>query len=666
MLCESNKTDIQENYHSNILPALGKIIANDSENIRVRVHAISCLVSFLKGLVNESEADEVEDFSDVLKPYSKELLTLLANIFNLSLKINNKRMQESTLNAISFIANVLDSEFEPFYKDIVPFLKELLINLINNRNDSNKALISDIISTISFICSSINKNSELYMNDFMEFCNMFEALLGKVKEEDPEVAAILKAFSHISTSMKTNFYPYLEKIIGKLEAYCKADIDIKYEDADIEKVTEKSLSPGILLECHGVAKKFSMKTFVLANKTMAYDVIKDICLSMEAAYYPYIKRTLLLSKDIINLSYCRKLRKIGARTFEACVYACSNEKQQNEVFNEIFPCFLDKLSKDVETQCIRDIKYNLKVFIHIFTEVKSVNVVSEDFIRSLYQHLKGIVALMEARKITVKESVKHEDAFDENDVDGFSADIEVLNEVNRRVMELSGIIYKLYKESLTELVNSTLADLFYSILQKAVNETKDDQEIVYSLCFFTDVLAYSNTSTFRKVAPEFLKICRAIVTKNEDVIQNIIFGYGIFVERSDVDEYVPNAELISNSISNVITTMKATTKNGTCFDNAIASLGKVLFFKTQNSEEGLVLAKKFLDMLPLKHDLVESNSSLKLLCQQFLLGNPLISHNQNYDSIRKIFEKAVKQDEESAVLDSEAKDLMTKVKQIIN
>jgi thiol-disulfide isomerase/thioredoxin len=282
MLCQSNCPDLQEKYHSVIVPALAKLITDQGENLRVRIHSISCLLNFMKGLVNEEEDnDEVDDYSDVIKPYSKDLLALLASSFEQSLKLNNKNMQEMTLACISMIATILDAEFEPYYNDIIPFLRDLLVKLIQSRNNDNKELIAEIIGTISFICSSINKNPEKYMKDFCQFCDMFMELLTKVKEEDPEVIAIFKAFSHISTSMKTEFYPYLEKLFPILQNYAEANIDIKLEDIDLEKVTggentNSTSAPGLVLNTEGVNKKLSLKTFTLQNKVMAVDVLKDI------------------------------------------------------------------------------------------------------------------------------------------------------------------------------------------------------------------------------------------------------------------------------------------------------------------------------------------------------------------------------------------------------
>ena len=659
-ICEGNKPKIQQEYHSNVLPALAKMIADEKENLRVRIHAVSCLVSFLKGLVNETDEEEVDDYSDIIKPYSKDLLALMASTFNFSITINNATLQEIVLSAISMIATILDNEFEPFYNDIIPFLKDLLIKLISTRKSENKNLIAEIISTVSFICSSVHESSEKHMTDFNDFCALFEKLLTILKEEDPEVIAIFKAFSHLSTSMKTSFYPYLERLFPILQTYALADIDIKLEDVDYEKVLEEKFTPGLILQSGGVNKKLSLKTFTLQNKVMAIDVLKDICLNMGTSFYPYNEKFLEIIRPVINALYSRKLRKIAAQSFEAAIYTCQEPSQQKLICDFIFEDFLTKYEKDLEVKMIRDIKSNLKIFIHAFTEVKSNQVINTELIKKLFVLLQKTVALMEEKKEGITLLAKKEDAFDEMDEGGFTEDIEILNEVSRRVMELSGVLFKIFKVELTQLVVSHLYSLFLQILNKAVKETKNDQEIVFGLCFLTDILQYSDQDTFNKVGIEFMEICKNILTKNEDIVQNIVFGYGIFVERSHVDQYLPYANLISTTVSSIIT-RKLNEENRQCYDNGIATLGKILYFKTQNNEEGLELAKSFYDKLPLKYDLDESKASIKLLCNQFLAGNPLVNNQKFHSSFRKIFINLENLEDKEAVVDDEVKALVNSV-----
>lgn len=659
MLATANKPYIQTNYNSNILPALAKLIASDKENLRVRTESVLSLTSFLKGLVNEDDSGEVDDYSDLLKPYSKELLSLLAQTFSFSLKIDNYTLQEATLSCISLIATILGQEFSVFYNDIMPFLKDLLVNLISSQGNK-KNLIAECINTIAFICSSVNENPAPFEQDFIFFCDLFEKILVNLKEEDPEVVAIFKGYSHISTSMKEKFYPYLEKIFPILVKYITADIDLKFEDVDIEKVTEDSKAPGLILQTGGVNKKLSLKTFTLQNKVMAFDVLKDICLNMGSAFLPYLERYLALVSQLVNAMYSRKIRKIAVRSFEAAIYACKDENEQKIVFDYIFQKYLDKLTEDIKVGMIRDIKYTLKVLIHTITEVKSTKVIQEGFILSLYSNLKDVVSFMELKKQQVRENITKEDAFDENDHEGFSGDLEVLNEVNRRVMELSGIIFKLFTQQISDLVSSSLAEPFLNIMIKAINETKNDQEMVYSLCFFTDILNYGNDIAFKKYYPIFIQNSLAFKTTSIDVHQNIVFGFGIIAERTNSEEYSSIGKIITDTINASITQKRNEETEG-CYENGIAALGKILYFQTEASEEGFNLADKFYNLLPLKTDLDESDSSISLLCKQFLLNNPLVNNSRYYAQIKQIFVKAEKNNEKEEFLTEQTKKLISEV-----
>lgn len=59
-------------------------------------------------------------------------------------------------------------------------------------------------------------------------------------------------------------------------------------------------------------------------------------------------------------------------------------------------------------------------------------------------------------------------------------------------MELNGIIFKLCKESITSIVVENLANLFQQLWEKAIKVTHRDQEILTCLCFFIDLISYSD------------------------------------------------------------------------------------------------------------------------------------------------------------------------------
>lgn len=660
--------DIQENFSKNIVPGLCNMIKDNNENNRVRTHSIYTLNCFLKALCsndpNQEEPEiETDDYSDLVKPYSKDILSSLFVSLDFALKLNIANMREKSLSGISLVATVLDTDFEPFYYDIIPQLKELLIRAIEKRNKDNMEYIAELISTISFVCSSCNKNPEKYMNDFNEFCTIFGNVLSIAKEEDPEVIAIFKAFSYLSTSMKTNFYTYLEVLFPLLSNYALADIGLKIEDVDLEKVSPdfKSNTPGLVFETKGGQnKKLSMKTFVLQNKVMALDVLKDICLNMNISYKPYIEKHLQIIKPFINVLYSRKIREISANTFEALIHACENELEQREVFKFIFPDFLAKFQEDVNNNFIKDIKYNLNVFIHTFSAVKATSVFEPKDITLFYELLKQTIELMENKKSHVSQLAKAEDAFDADDEVGFAEDLEVLNEINRRVMEVSGVLYKKYKSNLDELVVEKLYSHFLNIFAKCLKGNKNEQEMNYCACFFTDILSLSNDNIFNKLLPSIFELFTLTDNKSLDVLQNVIFGYGVIVQRVSIEEYPKYASIISDKITQCIS-IKVNEESGSAYDNGVAALGKVVMFKTENTNDGLTLALKFFERLPLKYDLEENKNIMTIICTEFLKGNPLVANNSVLPLIKNSLIESLEKDKDEEYLDDESKALINNV-----
>lgn len=229
---------------------------------------------------------------------------------------------------------------------------------------------------------------------------------------------------------------------------------------------------------------------------MAFEVLKDICLNMNSAFKPYVTSFISLITPLISTIYSRKIRKLAIRSFEAIVYTCKTPEDQRQVFDLLLEKFLEKIKNDVKVGMIRDIKHVLKVFIHIFSEVNQGNVIQESSILSLYTILNEVISFVETKKQNVNDNIKNEDAYDENDKEGFDCDIEVLNEINRRVMELSGVLFKLYKEPLSDVVFNGLTGKFVNIFKNSIMTTRNEQEILYSLCFMNDLLSYSKITIF--------------------------------------------------------------------------------------------------------------------------------------------------------------------------
>jgi hypothetical protein len=656
---------IQKKYHSNVLPAICKLM-QESNSLRLTTQACSTLVNFLRGLMKDQED---EDLSDLIKPYASELLTFLTQLFEKSISLNYAPLQEETLSNLSLLATSLDKDFAPYYSQIMPGLKQIFYQL-NPTTSQQETLKSHAIETISYLCSSVSENAENFFEDFKELTLAFGKLLVTLKEEDPQVIAILNAFTHICTSMKEHFYPYLEDLFPILEKYINTDIDFKLEDADIKEYVpeenEKTEKLSMILQLPGTDnKKLTMNTHALQNKIMAVEVLYELGLAMKTHFYPFLTRYLNLNKLLLQFPYSRKVRKLAAKSLLTGILACSNDEQRREVVQFIGMDIIKVFTYVIGAKLLREIKTVLKVLITACEEVENTNIFDEEFVKQLYENMRKAIEFIEQHKSTIKETVKAEEGFDENDEDILENDLETLNETNRRVMELNGIFFKLYKSQLTEVVKAYLFDIFFKMWEKAIKETHSEQEYLTCLCFFDDYLSYSSQEQFNVFYPVFIQYSLANETASEDIIQSMVWGFGAIAQRISKDKWPEVEATVLNTINKILV-RNVNDENGFTFDNAVSALGKVIYYQTKVDEKGCQLASQFLSLLPVKFDLEESESIVKLLLQELMNNNPILLE-QNVlkevkEAIKRINEYRTKEEE---ILDDEGLTLLVTVAQTL-
>jgi len=628
MILEEIAPYIQKKFHSNIIPALYKLMSDNNENIRVKTHACSALVNFLRGMVNK-ETDDYDDIKEIIKPYCEVLLNILATLFEGSLNMNYPSLQEETLACFSLLASILDKDFGPFYPLIMPGLKQVFFNL-QPTNESQINLRVNALESISYLCSSISENSEKFMDDLKELSEYFAKMLHTTKEEDPLVPALFNAFSHISTSMKENFYPYFEAIIPLLEKYINADIGFKMEDAalteyvDDANVNEDNKVSLILNFSSTNNQKLTLNSYALQNKVMAVEVLHDIAQNMAKSFKPYLEKFLVLMKGLLKCPYSSKIRKIAIKSFYTAILICQDENERKKVLDFYGTEVNSIFAYNIESKFLREIKAYLKVLINTCEEIKNPNSFTQDFIVNLFSNLENSVKFIEEHKAKLKVMVKNDEGLDENDEEILESDLDILNEANRRVMELSGIIFRLYRENIIFLINKHLYPLFLSMWQNGITTTKNDQEICTCVCFFDDYMNYSGLSDFKNFYPTFLEM--AVIkysTTNEDILQSIIFGLGVIAYRLPADEFLKVADKVLNPIITVLS-RNVTDDNCYAHDNAVSAFGKYVLSHGQNDQKGLEMISQFISLLPLKNDLDESEDITKLLLQHISNQHPLL------------------------------------------
>ena len=357
---------------------------------------------------------------------------------------------------------------------------------------------------------------------------------------------------------------------------------------------------------------------------------------MGTYFFKYSENLLNFSKQLLTFPFSRKIRKIAFKAISSCINSCENEEQKKKIMEFIGNDINLAMEKNIKQRILKDTKSNLKSLISIFGGLNDKMDFTEDFIKKLYENLGNIVKSIDATKNEIIDKVINNKTEDEEEENDLAINFDNLNEINRRVMEVNGLIFKLFKEPLTALVTQNLYDSFLSNWQNDLNRKKfnSDQEILSSVCFFDDFMEYSDLIAFNLIVPIFIDNTFNYNTKNEDIIQSIVYGYGIICQRTNKEEFL---RIKNQVMTYIVKTVQREVNDNTkiTFDNAVGAMGKMIYYQLENDEYGLNMSSQLIKLIPLSNDLEES----KCICDEFFKqisnNNPIIVNDNNVPLIKE-------------------------------
>ena len=634
---KSTAPKAQKEFTNNILPALAQLMSDKEPSIRVKTQSCNSLVEFLRGLLDDDLTPE--ESLKLISSYTSDLVKLLSQLFEFSLKESYYPLQEASLSAISLLSNLLEKNFAPYYDQLMPGLKKLFFGL-KAENEAQKKLKSNTIETISFLCSSIAEDRDKYMNDLNEISNAYLNLMKALPEEDPQLPSIINGFTHLSLAMKDKFEPILEQLLPILTNYITADIGFKTTDASLDEYIpadkeEKSKLDSVVFNVGLNQTKLSLNTFALQNKILSFTVLFQIANNMGPAFAKYIEGLLKISLGLIDYPLSPKIRKIAVKSVKAALGACPNESDKKKVFDIMGEAIIKSYQKSLDKNFKKDIKVLLKAMTFAFELVKDKMNFSEAFITQFYECLGRTCRLIDDSKKLLLDKVLNKNV-DEDEEEEIIKDYDALSEIERKVMEVSGILFKLFGEPLTALVAKNLYDSFLNNWNNNLQRKKfkSDLEILCSICFFDDFMEYGAIEGVLLFVPTFINNTCKYETDNEDLLQSTVFGYGVICKKLSKDKFKEYNSTIVTYIGKLMQ-REVNEDNGRTYDNAVSAMGKYLIYQSNNDANSLNMVKQFIKLLPLKYDLEEC----KAICEEFFKAiknnNPLIANEGNAAEIKQ-------------------------------
>ena len=654
----------QKEFTNNILPALAQLMGDKEPSIRVKTQSCNSLVEFLRGLLNEELTSE--ESNKLISNYTSDLVQLLSQLFEFSLKESYYPLQEASLTSLSLLSNLLEKNFAPYYDKLMPGLKKLFFGL-NAQTPEQKKLKSNTIETMSFLCSSIAEERDKYIEDLNTIANAFLSCLETLKEEDPEIPSILTGFTHLSLAMKDKFAPILEKLLPTLNTYINADIDANASDAALDEFIpaekeEKSKKQSIVFNLGAGKTKLSLNTFALQNKIASFSVLYEIAKNMETAFAKYVGILLENAKKYMEYSFSPKIRKISIKSVTACLNAVSTTEEKKKVLEIIGDTIIASYKKALQKNLQKDIKRLLKAMTFSFDSIKDKMVFTEKFISDFYACMNETCKLIDENKITLIKSAQNVDEDEEDDI---LADYDYLCEIERKIMEISGILFKLFGSPLSALVAQNLFDSFKNNWINAIKRQriKSDTEILTSICFFDDFIDFGAIEGVVICIRDFIDNTINYDTDNEDILQSIVFGYGVICKKLSKDQF---KEYNANIVTYIAKLMQREVNedNGKTYDNAVSAMAKYLIYQGNNDNNCVNMGKQIIKSLPLKYDIEEGKALCEEIFNQIKNNNPIFVNDGIMEELKQtIIDIKKLKDEKKFLEEQEAnlKEIATKL-----
>jgi hypothetical protein len=277
--------------------------------------------------------------------------------------------------------------------------------------------------------------------------------------------------------------------------------------------------------------------------------------------------------------------------------------------------------------------------------------------KEFYECLGETCNIIDKSKIELlKENLSKE--IDEDEEDIILEDFEYLCEIERKVMEISGILFKLFREPLTGLIAKHLHNSFLENWNRSIQRNKiiSNVEVLSSICFFDDFIEYGAIEGVEVVIPPYLDNTCNYNTDNEDILQSIVYGYGVICKKLSKDKFKQYNSKIINYIGKIMQ-REVNEDNGKTYDNAVGAMGKYLIYQCEVDSNSLNMSKQFIKLIPVKNDLEEGKAICEEFFNQIKANHPLIVNDANMAEVKQSIADIKKLNDEKKFLEEQENSL---------
>ena len=602
------------------------------QNIRIKCEIISVFNCFISHF--DDEIEDKNETKQFLFNNTQEIFSfLLIELYNSKNNDTNKCLIKNELfKSLIICCQLLCNEYKPFFNDIISFLFEYLDFIYHNKIHTNLYinLLNAIIcfgkySQINFIIPKLDlifnciqyilNDISLFINQISNLNLIFEDFIPIINKNKPEyisdiITNIINALNKLLNEIQENDYNHSDEIYNFLTII----------NTSFEIIEGKCTN--YLNQIESSIEKIITK---IKNDSKINNAISNILCSIIQ----------IISKNSSN----KFIKNKGKNYMEIIFKQIGNEYNSNTTIsiidnmNKIFELLVPNLTQNELEQIFNGIIKLIEFFENKLDLFISKKKKTENEIKA-------------EEEMSMSIELDNEEEEEENDnkemIEKLSEDIENLEQVNEG---LSLIIENMMKYSSGKKLKNISDVIYNKVIPLLLNSNNNSgYNIKIAINLIDDILEYLDFNKFSPYIIEDLinKLIQYSNYNKPEVRQAANYGLGIFIKLSDIKIYNIHSEKILKALklscqnypNNNSKDEKKYRSKGLANDNAIASIGKAIEYKSMKNIEYIVL---WIENLPILFDETEMEEGHNILCD-FIINNKY--RNINID--KKYLEKIIK------------------------
>lgn len=611
-MCTDFGPTIQRDFHNDIIPRLAHVM-EDSDNPRVQSHACAALINF-------NEFAKKEHMEEGLHPLLETMAVLLEQ--------NRKIVLEQCMTAIGTVADVVKSDFEPYYDSFMPFLKTVFKTATSK---DLRYLRGRSLEAISLIAAAVGHKQFAADADEVlgEMLNLQRA---ELDADDPMIGYLQQAWARMAKALKQHFVPYLPEVIPRLlrEASVDPEVQILTRDDAARLKDDEDWEVIPIGDRH-----VSIKTSTLEIKGQACNMLYCYLEELKGGFFPYVNDTAALYSSLICFYYHDGTR-IAAVSSPIHILQCVKDYYEQQNINpkphvvEMFTKMLPDICQGLDLEMSPDIMTLLSYSTHKCIDIAGEYCLSSSDLELMAGHAHRMLEdFWERHK--EREAKRQDEDFDEVEEERLEAEHKKDEEVLALIAEIIGSLARTHKERFLPYFNHiACSEVFHNLLDP---ETRPRHRQA-AICIFDDVVEFAGPSARNFYSSIFNTFMNYVMDPEGIVRQASIYGIGQMV-MADKSVVAPKINEVLEAMHQQIVHPDAQSEELiTVTENAVSVLCRICKELSDQVDVNEILPVA-LEHLPLNADPDECACIHDLLCD-FIDAIPATVFGEKFERLPKV------------------------------